>query len=150
MNFLSFLKKYTLINDEFINDFYKLFDEKYIVLNNSFIINYELLIKWLDIKSKKSFVETLNNSYKKNIDYIVIKQKINTHGGNNKKIYMLTSDAAKRYCLMTKSKKGDDIRHYFIEIEKSLFKYQHYIIKGLEEKINKLETSSQMTYMSYT
>ena len=63
MNFLSFLKKYTLINDEFINDFYKLFDEKYIVLNNSFIINYELLIKWLDIKSKKSFVETLNNSY---------------------------------------------------------------------------------------
>jgi phage anti-repressor protein len=150
MNFLSFLKKYTLINDEFINDFYKLFDEKYIVLNNSFIINYELLIKWLDIKSKKSFVETLNNSYKKNIDYIVINQKINTHGGNNKKIYMLTSDAAKRYCLMTKSKKGDDIRHYFIEIEKSLFKYQHYIIKGLEEKINKLETSSQMTYMSYT
>jgi hypothetical protein len=56
---------------------------------------------------------------------------------------MLTSDAAKRYCLMTKSKKGDDIRHYFIEIEKALFKYQHYIIKGLEDKINKLEVNQK-------
>jgi hypothetical protein len=30
MNFYEFLKKYTLINDKFIDDFYKLFDEKYI------------------------------------------------------------------------------------------------------------------------
>lgn len=41
MNFYEFLKKYTLINDKFIDDFYKLFDEKYIELNNSFIINNE-------------------------------------------------------------------------------------------------------------
>ncbi len=125
-----------------------MFDEKYIELNNSFIINYELLLKWLDIKSKKTFVETINNSYKKNIDYIIKKNNIIKHGGSNKKIYILTSDAAKRYCLMTKSKKGDDIRHYFIEIEKALFKYQHYIIKGLEDKINKLEGNSRTTCMS--
>jgi len=100
-------------------------------------------MKWLDIKNKKIFVETINNSYKKNIDYIIHTQNKKGSGGKLKNIYMLTSDAAKRYCLMTKSKKGDDIRHYFIEIEKALFKYQHYIIKGLEDKINKLEVNQK-------
>ena len=143
MNFVEFLKQYTLIDNNFIEDFYKLFNESSIELSNLFIVNYELLIKWLDIKTKKTFVETLKNSYKLNIDYIVKNKQTKSHGGNNKKIYILTSDAAKRYCLMTKSSKGEDVRRYFIEIEKALFKYQNYIIQGLQNKIKKLENNQK-------
>ena len=143
MNFVNFLKKYTLINNNFIEDFYELFNEKSIELNNIFIINYKLLIKWLDLKTKKGFVETIKNSYKKNIDYIVAEENKQGTGGKKNKIYILTSDAAKRFCLLTKSKKGEDVRAYFIEIEKALFKYQQFIIKGLEDKIKKLENNQK-------
>ncbi len=81
MNFKDFLKKYTLINNNFIDDFYELFDENSIELNNVFVINYKLLIKWLDLKSKKGFVETIKNSYKKNIDYIIIEENKKGPGG---------------------------------------------------------------------
>ncbi len=102
-----------------------------------------MLIKWLDLKSKKGFVETIKNSYKKNIDYVIKGTTSTTHCGSNKKIYMLTSDAAKRFCLLTKSPKGEDVRAYFIEIEKALFKFQQFIIKGLEDKIKKLENNQK-------
>ena len=34
-------------------------------------------------------------------------------------------------------KKGKEVRLYFIEVEKLLFKYQEYIIQGLEDKMKK-------------
>lgn len=143
ITFRDFLKKYTLINQKFIEDFYDLFDEKTFELNKVFIINYELLMKWLDLKSKKGFVETLKNSYKINVDYIIKKPSKNKQGGSNKKIYYLTTDAAKRFCLMTKSYRGNDVRTYFLELEKTIFKYQNYIIKGLEKKIKKLANNQK-------
>ena len=143
LSFIDFLKKYTTINQRFIKDFYKFFNITNIELNSLFVINYELLMKWLDLKSKKGFVETLQNSYKINVDYIIEKPTTNKQGGHNKKIYILTTDAAKRYCLMTKSSKGESIRDYFLQLEKTLYKYQNYIIKGLEEKIKKLENNQK-------
>ena len=143
MKFVDFLKNYTLIDNEFIDDFFSLFDENNFNLSNLFIINYKLLIKWLDIKSKRTFVDTIKNSYKLNIDYIIKEENKRGSGGKKNKIYILTSDSAKRYCLMTKSSKGEDVRRYFIEIEKALFKYQNYIIQGLQDKIKKLENNQK-------
>jgi len=144
MSFVEFLKKYTTISNKFINDFYKIFDEKAFENDSLFIINHELLVKWLELKSKKKeFVKTLKNSYKINVDYIVKEINKKGSGGKKNKIYMLTTEAAKRYCLMTKSAKGDSVRRYFIEIEKSLYKYQKHIIKSLEDKIKKLENNQK-------
>ena len=143
LSFLSFLQKYTLINNSFIKDFYKLFNEETIEINNIFIIDYRLLMKWLNLQSKKGFTETLKNSYKVNVDYIIKLENKKGNGGKKKKIYFLTTDAAKRFCLMTKSKKGESVRTYFLELEKTLFKYQNYIIKGLENKIKKLENNQK-------
>jgi phage anti-repressor protein len=44
-------------------------------------------------------------------------------------------------CQSTQSKKGKEVRKYFIEVEKLLNKYKSYVIEGLENKISKLEKS---------
>ena len=62
-------------------------------------------------------------SYKLYIDYIITKSNNKGIGKNNEKIYMLTPDCAKMILQSTKSKKGAEVRRYFIEIEKMLYKY---------------------------
>ena len=44
---------------------------------------------------------------------------------------------------MTKSKKGNEIRNYFLDIEEILYKFKDYIIKGLQDKIKKLENNQK-------
>ena len=41
----------------------------------------------------------------------------------NKKTVLLTYECAKKICMMSKSKKADVIRKYFIELDKSIIKY---------------------------
>ena len=52
---------------------------------------------------------------------------------------MFLSQGGELSALVDKSKKGDEVREYFIKVEETLFKYKNYIIEGLEEKIKKLE-----------
>lgn len=100
--------------------------------------------KWLQITTKSEFKKTLTNSYKKNVDYIVTKQKIATgKGGHNNEIIKLTPTAAKKFCLRSKSKRGDDVRQYFIGIEHTLYKYKDYIVDGLNAKIEQLENNQK-------
>jgi phage anti-repressor protein len=143
MKFIDFIKKYTNISNKFIDDFYEIFNDDIEIYNNSFIINSEILIKWLNIKQRENFINTIENSYILDKDYIIEYPNKNTKGGGNKKIYYLTTKAAKKYCLMTKSDKGNEVRNYFINIEEVLYKFKDYIIKGLYDKIKKLENNQK-------
>jgi len=42
-------------------------------------------------------------------------------------------------CQSTQSKKGKEVRRYFIDVEKLLNKYKSYIIEGLEDKVKLLQ-----------
>lgn len=77
ITFIDFLKKYSTIPTQFLDDFYKIFNHTTI---NSTEINIDLdnVIKWLDIQ-KHGAKNTLLKSYKKDIDYQikrVIKKKV--------------------------------------------------------------------------
>ena len=118
MDFKNFLIKYTNINTQFINDFSNIVSEDYFKKYNDFLIDSEILRKWLQITTHKEFKQTIKNSYKINIDYIIKKKDKNIgSGGHNKDIIILTPEATKKICLLTKSKVGDDVRQYFIDIE---------------------------------
>ena len=144
MNFKDFLLKYTTINKKFINDFENVFKEDYIEYYNDFLIDSELLRKWLGITTHTEFKHTITKTYKENIDYIIKKSnKNNGSGGHNKKIFILTPEAAKKICLATKSRLGSEIRQYFIDIEFTLHKYKKYIIDGLNKKIKILENNQK-------
>lgn len=79
--------------------------------------------------------ETLVNTYNLNIDYKISK--------SNKEIILLTPDCFKRLCLLSKTKKGEVVRTYFIELEKLINNYKNYIIDGLKYTIKVLENNQK-------
>jgi hypothetical protein len=69
----EFLKKYSSLSNNFIDDFNNIYNfNEY--NNNDFIINLEIVAKWLDARKGK-IKETLTNTYNKNIDYKISKER---------------------------------------------------------------------------
>lgn len=134
----EYLKKYSVINNEFIDDFFSLYDRN--TTENDFVINLETIAKWLKT-TKGHLKETLINSYSINIDYKTKKGK--TTGGRPNVIVLLTPDCFKRLIMSSKTKKAEEVRTYFIELEKHIDKYKNYIIEALDKKINVLENNQK-------
>ena len=142
MDFKTFLIKYTTINTKFIIDFSNIIKEDYFENYNDFLIDSEKLRTWLKINNKADFVNTLKKNYKINIDYKITKVKTSEgSGGHNKEIITLTPEATKKICLLTKSKVGNDVRQYFIDLELAFYKYKNHIIESLNNKIKQLENN---------
>jgi phage anti-repressor protein len=135
----NFLKKYSSISNTFINDFFSLYTNE--TTNDDLIINFDNLVKWLNIR-KDSLKRTLIETYIKNVDYKIIKVKSNTPGKPKEKI-IITADCCKRLCMLSKTNKAEEVRSYFIEIEKIMNKYKNYIIEALNKKINILENNQK-------
>jgi len=145
MNTLSlkdFLKKYSTLNNDFIDDFYNIYDfNEY--NNNDFIINIDIVAKWLG-SLKGTIKDTLMKTYHLNIDYKISKEKPNSKiSKSNKEIILLTPDCFKRLCLLSKTKKGEEVRTYFIELEKLINNYKNYIIDGLKSTVKVLENNQK-------
>lgn len=138
MDLQSYLKKYSAVSSRFVDDFFSLYDIE--TTQSDFVINLETVVKWL--KSKKSkLTETLRNSYTKNIDYKITKGE--STGGRPSQTIMLTSDCFKRLCMLSRTKKAEEVRSYFIEIEKHLDKYKNYIIEALNKQIDVLKNNQK-------
>ena len=139
-NLFDFLKNNSVIPNQFINDFFSLYD--YIERYNEFLIDSEILRKWLEINMKRSFNDTIKRSYKKNIDYKIDKiKKTLGSGGHNLEVITLTPEAVKKICLSTNSKMGGQVQQYFLDLEVALYKYKNYIIEGMNKKIQQLENN---------
>jgi len=138
ITFLDFLKKYSTIPNQFLDDFFKLFNHQ-LIDDTEKIINLENVAKWLEVQKHK-LKETLLKSYVKDVDYNIsrVHKPIGT-GGQKKEIIMISIDCFKMMCQSTKSKKGKEVRRYFIDVEKLLNKYKDYIINGLEDKVKTLQ-----------
>ena len=150
MDFKSFLVKYTIINSKFIEDFHNIVKEDYFEKYYDFLIDSEILRKWLKISIKQDFVNTIKNSYKINVDYKLEKiKKSEGSGGHNREVITLTPEATKKICLLTKSKVGNDVRQYFIDIELAFYKFKNHIIESLNKKIKQLE-NNQKTHVNST
>jgi hypothetical protein len=144
MDFKSFILKYSFINIKFINDFYNIIKEDYIEKYNEFLIDSEILRKWLQINNRRIFNDTIKRSYKKNVDYKLEKiKKSEGSGGHNLEVITLTPEAAKKICLSTNSKLGPKVQQYFIDLEVILYKYKNYIIDGMSQKIKQLENNQK-------
>ena len=144
MDFETFINKYSFVNSKFVKDFYNIIKEDYIERYNEFLIDSEILRKWLQINIKRSFNDTIKKSYKKNIDYKIEKVKNSEgSGGHNLEKITLTPEASKKICLSTNSKMGGQVQQYFLDIEVALYKYKNYIIEGMNKKIQQLENNQK-------
>jgi hypothetical protein len=102
MKFREFLKKYSNLSNDFIDDFYNIYDYNE-SNNNDFIINLDIISLWLDTRKRK-LKETLTKSYNKNIDYIIKTENDGKISKSNKEIILLTPDCFKRMCLLSRTK----------------------------------------------
>lgn len=144
MNFQTFIIKYSFVNAKFVKDFYNIIKEDYIEKYNDFLIDSEVLRKWLQISNRQIFNDTIKRSYKKNFDYKIEKvKKSEGSGGHNFEVITLTPEAAKKICLSTNSKIGPLVQQYFLDLELALYKYKNYIIDGMAKKINQLENNQK-------
>lgn len=134
-SFKTFIKRTTHIPTKFIDDFFSLqHTDQY-----THTISLDNVIKWLNINKFKA-KDTLITSYRKDIDYIIKKQKKHKgSGGHNNEEILITPYTFKHFCMMTKSNVGKDVRDYYITVEEALYKYKDYIIKAHENRIHKLE-----------
>jgi hypothetical protein len=138
MDLVTFLKTHTKISNKFIDDFFGLYDSKD---KYNFSINIEAIAKWFDIR-KGHIKDTLVEGYTKNIDYKVIKNPPIGKGKPSETI-MLTPKCFKLMAMQSKNKKAVQVREYYYELEQVIDQYKEYIIKGLEDKISKLENNQK-------
>jgi len=144
MDFETFINRYSFINAKFVKDFYNIIKEDYIERYNEFLIDSEILRKWLEIINRRVFNDTIKKSYKKNIDYKIEKVKNSEgSGGHNLEKITLTPEASKKICLSTNSKMGGLVQQYFLDLEVALYKYKNYIIDGMNMKIQQLENNQK-------
>ena len=132
MDLIEFLKTYTKINNEFINDFFGLYDsqDKY-----NFSINIDVIAKWFNMTTGH-IKETLLYSYKEKIDYKIIKGKSNGLKGKPKDTILLTPKCFKLMAMQSKTKKAiQSASGRNIQILTN--EYQD-LIKSLESKFNVL------------
>jgi len=132
MKFIKFLKKYSVIDDEFIDDYHTFFDEKADEL--FWTINLYDIAKWLDIKEEK-LKELLTNNFIKEIDYIIDKKNTNN--------LILSPKCCKLLCMMSESKKANLIRTYHIDLEKLIVKYKEEIVNDLDKQMNIKKNSNK-------
>ena len=131
----EYLKKFSSISNKFIDDFFSLYNEN--TNNDDYIVNFDTATKWLKLR-KDSFKRTIIETYRNNIDYkISINKSINA--GRPSELIMLTADCFKRLCMLTKSSKGEEVRSYYIQLEKHIDKYKDNIINDLRSRVKILE-----------
>jgi phage anti-repressor protein len=133
----DYLKKYSSINNKFIDDFFSLYDVK--TSNDDFVINLENVAKWLNCK-KFTLNDTIKNTYQINIDYKISKSINQKSTGRPREEVMITPNCFKRLCMMSRTEKAEEVRSYFIALEDHINKYKGYIIEGLNKKVAKYET----------
>jgi hypothetical protein len=144
MDFQEFINKYSFVNSKFVKDFYNIIKEDYIERYNEFLIDSEILRKWLKISNRQIFNNTIKRSYKKNFDYKIEKiKKSEGSGGSNFEVITLTPEASKKISLSTNSIMGSQVQQYFLDLEVALYKYKNYIIDGMAKKISQLENNQK-------
>ena len=138
----DYLKKYSSINNKFIDDFFGLYNVK--TSNDDFVINLENVAKWLNCK-KFTINDTIRNTYQINIDYKISKSINQKSTGRPREEITITPNCFKRLCMMSRTEKAEEVRSYFIALEDHINKYKGYIIEGLNKKISKYETELKPT-----
>jgi phage anti-repressor protein len=125
---VDFLKKYSTIPTQFIDDFYGIVKD-YEELNYSFYISLDIVSRWMN-QTKANVKRTLIKKFVKNDDYTL--EKVFGNAGKPKEIILLKLSTFKNLCNLLNNKKSKEICKYFFHIEDILNKYKNYIIDLLK------------------
>ena len=108
------------------------------VRNKKQVVFARDLYKALEIKKRFSaWWETYKNYFEDGLDFTTVPSSTVVGNGAIKPLndYLLTLDTAKEICMMSKTKKGQKIRRYFIEVEKQFRNQQLKLPQTPEEQL---------------
>jgi len=72
----SFIKQFSKVPENFINDFFIIAKEEY--SDNEIIIDFEIVVKWLNVR-KDSLKKILVDNFEEKFDYTIEKKKKKTN-----------------------------------------------------------------------
>ena len=80
-------------------------------------------------------------TYIKGIDYVSRKASNPSNipgrrGSNNYNLVLLSPDCFKRMCMMSRTKKAEMVRSYFIDVETQFLRYREELLEGLRRDLN--------------
>lgn len=138
MSMRMFLKVYSQVPNGFIDDLFDMYDED--TSQTDFVLDLGRVADWLETK-KESLMKTIHESYKLGVDYKVLKPKtvVRRRGGHNMLIVLITPDCFKRLCMRSRTKKAEDVRSYFINLEALIMKYRAQMMEGIRDEVQRLE-----------
>jgi phage anti-repressor protein/RNase P subunit RPR2 len=137
----NFVKRLTTVPEAFVDELFKFYDEN--TTQTDPVILLDHIAKWLQC-SKIELTLTLKRTYINNIDYTIKKAPNPNHikgvkGANNYKEILVTPDCFKRLALLSRAKKGEMVRTYFIDVETQFLKYKDQTMEGLKADIVRLK-----------
>jgi hypothetical protein len=113
MDFKEFLVKYTKLDINFIEDFYTTITGAYIRRYEEYLIDSEILKKWLQIEDGQLYENIINDNLESGVHYRVIL---------NSKI-MLSRDGAKLVCELSDAPNKDIIMDSLESIEEMFLEF---------------------------
>lgn len=133
MKITTFLKKYSTIDNKFIDDFYAFYDDGKNEFD--FTIKLDLVANWLNVR-KDHLKTLLKSNFIFNRDYIEEKENGKKGRGINNTIHvLLTYNCSKLLCMISKSEKASLIRNYYIDLEKLIITYKDNIVNDLNNQL---------------
>ena len=87
---------------------------------------------------KSHLKRLLDDHFEEDEDFIIEEKNIGKgkgRGGNNRKKIMLTYTCAKLLCMLSKTKKADAIRRFYVELEKLIILYKDNIVNDLNTQL---------------
>jgi hypothetical protein len=114
MNFKEFLIKYTKLDINFIEDFYTTITGAYIRRYEEYLIDSEVLRKWLKIEDKQLYENIINDNLESEVHYKVILE--------GSKI-MLSRDGARLVCELSDVADKDIIMNSLVSIEEMFLEF---------------------------
>jgi phage anti-repressor protein len=132
-------KMITLLNTEFTDEEQQWYVANlYMYMNyhptNDYPINLEDVFKMVGFANKGNAMKTIKSNFTEGEDYKVAlfrMEKRKNEGGFNKEEVMLNIDTFKNLCMLAKTKKGKEIRKYYVKMENI---YNQIIKEEIEEK----------------
>lgn len=135
------------IQDHMSDEHRKMFARSfYVTLFNNvdkFPINDEDAMKWLGYARKDNFKKNVTKFLTLDVDYTVSEQTTENRGRRAEE-FSLTVDAFKKLGMKAGTQQGDNIRMYYIEMEKLLFSYAlHQSVRQLKEKDDIIQSTQE-------
>jgi phage anti-repressor protein len=141
----NFIRKYATIPDAFIKDFFNISKSTY--EDNELAIDFNIVVRWVGVrKDNLKALLIKNKNLMENRDYIIEKVKKmnkNNKGANYEDKILLTPDCFKSLCMMLNTKRGNDVRQYYLAIEKLIRMYHKYFEEKLQHQNDMLRANQR-------